>query len=386
MGLAYLSLGKMFVKDNGEPARQVDSKFGASVRQRALELQRRHSWKTQGRGAQFMRGGALWGATPETNELPVTVSGISRGFASGEIFYSLVTPEVSGLFALREGLTEEQRLLHTADFQVREVCASERAQKLAFVMGHSNGISSIAVIGAAGEEMAEVTQGDSVDQAPSWVPDSATEILFQSAGIGRNQAGIAVGRGPFVIEKLNLENGSIETLVEENGFDLLAPRQGTDGSLWYIKRPYTPPNAKAHPFRVLLDFVFFPFRLLFAIFQYLNFFSAKYTGNFLVTQGGARQREADIRQMMIWGNLIEAGKQRGKDEEETPALVPSSWQLIRQGSDGKRETVASGVVSFDLEPDGSVVYSNGRAVYGRSASGETTRLDKGEFILQVISI
>ena len=41
-----MSLGKMLVKENGEPARQVNSKFGASVRERALKLQRRHSWQT----------------------------------------------------------------------------------------------------------------------------------------------------------------------------------------------------------------------------------------------------------------------------------------------------------------------------------------------------
>ncbi|HEX8925192.1 MAG TPA: hypothetical protein VF786_05340 [Terriglobales bacterium] len=385
MGLAYLSLGKMFVKEGDEASRQVDSKFGASVRQRAMELQRRHSWKTQGRGAQFMRGGALWGATPETSELPVSINGISRGFSDGELFYSLITPEISGLFAVRDGLKEEQRLLHTSDFWVREICASKSAQKLAFVMAHRDGTSSIAVIGANGDDMAEVTQGDSVDQAPSWVPGSATVILFQSAGIGRNQAGIAVGRGPFLVEKLNLEDGSIQTVAEEDGFDLLVPRQASDGSLWFIKRPYTPPNAKAHPFKVLLDFALFPFRLLFAVFQFLNFFSAKYTGKFLVTQGGARQREADVRQMMIWGNMIEAAKQGGNDDEETPALVPGNWQLVRQKPDGTREAVANGVVSFDLEADGSVVYSNGRAIYRRSDTGESTRLDRGEFILQVVS-
>ena len=50
-----------------------------------LELHQRNAWKTSGRGAQFMRGGALWGdGERDPAELPIHITGIARGCADGD--------------------------------------------------------------------------------------------------------------------------------------------------------------------------------------------------------------------------------------------------------------------------------------------------------------
>lgn len=384
---AYLAGGKIHVKRDGKPAQIVESKFGQSVRRRAVEMQRRHSWKTQGRGAQFMRGGVLWGVQQREGEsIPIQVCAIARGGEPDEILYSLETSEVSGLFTLVDECKEEKRLLHTSDFKVREVSADEHHDKIACVFTHPDGSSTIAMMGRDGSNVTELTEGDIIDLAPCWVPGRA-QILYQSAGIGRNAQGLALGRGPFTIQRLDVEQGDVTTLAEEERADLLSPHMGLDGSLYFIRRPYTPPNEGISVWRGALDLVLFPFRLLYAIFQYLNFFTATYTGKFLTDGAGTRQKEADLKKMMIWGNMVDASKTaREQRDEETPSLVPSSWQLVRRPLEGEDEVIAKGVLSFDLYKDGAVLYTNGSGIFIRTSDGKTERLAKDSLIQQVSTL
>jgi hypothetical protein len=382
---AYLAQGKLHLKMGDAPVRTVESQFGNSVRQRAQEMQQRHSWKTQGRGAQFMRGGVLWGAADADPALmPIRISGLSCGCQTGELLYSLDTPEIAGLFVVRDAGQHEQRLFHTADYRVGHVTAHPEGKKIACSFTHRGGTSSIAIMNEDGSEMAEATQGDTIDMAPAWVPGNQHELVFQSAGLARNRAGALVGRGPFAVHRLNLNSGELTTIAENSTADLLGPRVASDGTLYYIKRPYRGPNAKVGIAQSALDFVLFPFRLLYALFQYLNFFTMSYTGKSLTSAGGAA-READVRQMMVWGNLIDAQKVRSRGEE-TPSLVPKNWELVRQQPDGATEIIAKGVLSFDLYDDGGVLYSNGSAVYRLGPDAKTERLAKDSLIEQVVAL
>ncbi len=47
------------------------------------------------------------------------------------------------------------------------------------------------------------------------------------------------------------------------------------------------------------------------------------------------------------------------------------------------EVVAKGVLAYDLAPDGSVVYSNGNAIFIRDAAGKTERIHVERLIEQV---
>src|SRR5438093_2122898 len=115
-GFAYLSEGKIHLKIGDLPLRTVESRFGRDVRERAIQLQQRHAWKTQGSGARFMSGGALWGAQDrDPGLMRIAVTGLSRGRQPGELLYALETDEVSGLFALKNFGQEEQRLFHGSD-------------------------------------------------------------------------------------------------------------------------------------------------------------------------------------------------------------------------------------------------------------------------------
>jgi hypothetical protein len=385
---AYLSQGQLHLKLGNDPVRPIDSKFGESVRERAAQINNRNSWKTQGTGAKFMSGGLLWGRQPgDATDFRVDITGISHGCKPGELFYSLSTDDIGGVFLLRERATDELRLLHTADFRVRRLAAGSGQDSVACVVHRKGGSSCISVMRSDGTDMHDVTQGDTIDDSPHWVPGSARELVFQSSAIGRNRAGFAVTQAPFAIHKLDLEAGAVTTLAEDPKFDLLTPQLSADGSLYYIRRPYRDPNQPPSPWRAALDLVLLPFRLLFAVFQFLNFFTMRYTGNTLTTTGNARQKHADIRKMMIWGNMLDADKVADRAHDGTPALVPKSWELIRRRKNSTaEEVIAKGVLSYDLYSDGTVLYSNGSAIYRLDPNGSLERLTKDSLIEQVVAV
>jgi hypothetical protein len=284
----------------------------------------------------------------------------------------------------------EQRVFHTADFRVRHVALSPDGSTIAASIFHHNVTSNIAVLQMEGTDFFEATDGDSFDLAPRWVPGPGRRLVFQSAGVGRDGGGRFAGLGPFTVQELNLDSGEMAILAEQEGHDLLGPQKTADGDLYYIRRPHESGKRKLSVFSALTDTALFPFRMAHAIFQYFNFFSMRYTGKPLATSRGAAQRQPDLKQMMVWGNLIDAdraARENRMGDAEAPSLVPSSWQLVRQSAAGETDVVAKGILSFDIAGDGSLVYSNGSAIHRRVAGGgREERILVGNMIEQVTAL
>jgi hypothetical protein len=386
--LAYLAQGKLHLR-GGHGSNTVESAFGRSLRERAAQIQHRHAWKTQGRGAQFMRG-ALWAEQGrDPGEFRMAITSIASGREPGELLYSLETDDVSGVFRVDPNGVE-QRLFHTADFRVRHLALDPSGSSIAASIFRNNFTSNLAVLQVEGSDFSEVTDGDSFDIAPRWVPGEQRRLVFQSAGLGRDGNGRFRGLGPFAIHQLDLDSGEMECVAEETGFDLLGPQKTADGALYYIRRPHQSLQSKASPVAALNDTVLFPFRMAFAIFQFFNFFSMRYTGKPLATAKGALQRQPDLKQMLVWGNLIDAdraARENGLADTDAPDLVPASWQLVRQSSGGAAEVLATSVLSFDIAADGSLLYSNGSAIH-RIMPGESRgeRILVGKLIEQVTAL
>ena len=388
--LAYLSQNKVHLSGAGATD-TLDSKFGRSLRDRATEIHQRHAWKTAGRGAQFMSG-AMWGAqagTGDPGEFRIAITSVAHGRNPGELLYSLETDSISGIFEV-DAAGVEQRLFHTADFRVRHMALNPDGSRIAASIVHGDFTANIAILQVEGPEFFEASEGDSLDLAPRWVPGPGRKLVFQSAGVGRDGGGRVSGLGPFNVQQIDLDSGEMECLAEDAESDLLAPQKDAGGSLYYIRRPYTGGGRKVNPARALLDAVLFPFRLVQAIFQYFNFFSMRYTGKPLTTAQGGAQRQPDLKQMMIWGNLIDAARAAREDrlgDPEAPSLVPSSWQLVRRSGSGAPEVLAKSVLSFDLAADGSVIYSNGSAVHRIAPDGGSReRIAVGSMIEQVAAL
>ncbi len=172
----------------------------------------------------------------------------------------------------------------------------------------------------------------------------------------------------------------METLQESSRFEYLTPKMDAEGNLFCIRRPYKT-GREVTAGGLLKDIVFFPYRLLRAVFHFLNFFSMIYSGKRLSTQGGDA-KQADPMQMTVWGNLIKA-QQEGRPEEDAPALVDKSWELIRVDENGGTEVLEDAVLCFDLADDGTPVFSNGSGVFALEKDGKRKRLFVDGMIQQI---
>jgi len=377
--LAYLAGGRLHLKLGEAPVRAFDSAFGQQVHDRHLQIHQKHSWKEEGRGARFM-GNLLWGMPERDPVLRFAITSLARGARPGELLYTLDTEGRTAVCLFRAEDASERRLLHGSAQRIRDLRAAPGREHIACSVLHADGTASIAVMGLDATDLREVTEGDAQDRFPAWAPGGGTRLVYQSASLGRDKAGQASALGAAEVHLLDLESGTLETLATEPDRDFLCPQLDADGNLYCVRRPHRIAGGRSFA-RVLLDIVLIPARLLFAVFQYLNFFSTRYTGKPLTT-AGARRKGADIRQMMVWSNLMEAGQ--APDGDEPPPAVPRSWQLVRIRPGQPAETLAEGVLAFDLAGDGSVLYSTGRAIHYLGADGRHQRLVGGERVEAVV--
>lgn len=386
--VAYLAGGKLHLRVGDGEARVVESPFVEQVRTRATRVAERNAWKTQGRGARFMMGlGGMPDAEEELNAgappLPARLTGLSRGPGEGRLLYSLSTGAVNGLFTagLRDG--EEQRLFHSAGLAVSDPCAHPAESLIACTLRGKGGLTRIAVMRADGTDLTEVTEGDSVDAAPSWVPGAAHHVVYHSAGVGRDAAGQIVDLAPFSVQRLDLDKGEVTCVATEPGADLVSPRVAPDGALYCIRRPHTTRRGGSF-LRLVGDVVLFPFRLLWAVLQWFNFFTVRYTGKPLITAGGQKGRRADMRRLLIAGNLLDAARSAGREDDE--ARADPSWHLVRRrgGEDAPWEVVARGVACYDLGGDGAIVWSDGGALHHLAPDGSAKKLAAAKGVERVV--
>ena len=299
------------------------------------------------------------------------------------MLYSLETDDLCAVLSLENLGEEERRLWNKNDKRLSHLCvASDGA--VACSVRHQFGTANLAVRLNEESGFSEATEGDSLDSAPRWIPGEARRLVFQSAGIGRDRHGNFAGLSPFAIQLLDIDSGEMKPLAEDAANDLLTPQMTSDGTLYYIRRPYTT-GREINPLRMLRDLLFFPFRLGNAIFHYLQVFSMIYTGKKLTSAGGPQSRQLDAKEMMIWGNRV-SSELAPKDDNDAPDLVPKSWQLLRQRKDYDPEVIAKGVLAYDLAADGSLVYSNGSGIFMRNAEGKTRRVHVERLIEQVAII
>jgi hypothetical protein len=381
MGLVigYLAQGKVRIKSGTDAPRTLESPYGRSVHDRSVRSQQRHAWKQDGEG--FLSGQMLWGkASTPSGPQPVLFTSLSRGVAPRQVVYSLASGSLCALCEADELGAEERRLWNDNRRRVEHIHTCPRTGNVAFSVQHENGTANIGVMLRGEPGFGEVTEGDSLDTAPRWVPGEERKLVYQSAGIGRNRDGHFLALGPFGVQMVDVDSAEMETLAEDSHADFLSPQFSRDGALHYIRRPYNE-HTRAKPLRALKDTLLLPFRLLYAMFQFLNFFSMRYTGRKLNTPAGTPRKELDLKQMMIWGNLVQAQK---AGEDETMDLVPSSWQLVRRTAGEPEEILAKGVLAYDIAGDGSIVYSNGNAIFVRHPDGRKERVLTERMIEQVV--
>lgn len=388
MAVAYLSGGKLFCKSDAGAPKQIFSPYITEVENRMARSKERNSWK---QGTSFQVSASRDLRQFDGDDPLITVS--SALFCQDRtLLYFLRDEGMGGLFTYDLDTGLETRLLHRQYLDLCDLFLDHSARKIMCTSAGKNGTSNIAMLDIEGNGYRELTGGDTVDAAPTWIGGDDDVVLYQSAGLARNREGCVVAQGHTTIQKLQMRSGVIDTVLESPGHDFMQPRVCADGNLYFIRRPYELPHYSSQ--NVLLDTLLFPFRLLRALFHYLNFFSLMYSRKPLTGASGPAVH-ADIKQIILKGRRIDAEKALREENpiNGVPSLVPRTWELVKRNAQGHETVLATNVASYDLLANGAIVYSNGRAAFllgpgagtNTAAGNQPSMLLKEDLVADVVA-
>lgn len=379
-GFAFLSNGILFYRERNGDVKQLHSAYVQESVDRRDRARARHSWK-EGTSFGIAAGGNM--RSFDAGDTPIVAT--SAVFASnGDLLYFLKDEGIGGLFRREATSGRELRLLSRQNLHLGDLSLSPDGGMFSACSLQAGGVANIALFNSDGSAYREVTSGDTVDAAPAWIPGAPKRLLFQSSGLARDERGYIVAQGPASIQMLDMESGSVAPVLENPHCDYLKPRVDPAGNLLFIRRPYEAPRCGVA--NMLSDMLLFPFRLLRALFHYLNFFSLMYTRKPLTTASGPAVK-VDIRSILLQGRRIDAERALRSERpvHGVPSLVPSSWELVSRSQQGAESVLATNVSSYDISPDGTVVYSNGRGVFVLAKDGSAGLALKDELVAEVIA-
>jgi hypothetical protein len=383
---AYITQGKLFYVE-GDKAREIESAFGLEMQDRMQRMAQSRAWKLSDSFGGMMGGRQLWNVNPDMEmQHPVAITTMARGKEA--LYYFLESRGVGAFCRYDLAEKEERRIFHREHFHGQDLSHHPEEDLIAFAQRNRDQTLKIVVMTTEARDIHEVTEGDGMDMAPSWIPGSKTRLVFQSAGVARNAEGWIVGLAPFALMTLDTESGQLEEVLEDPERDLLSPRYDLEGNLYFIRRPYEGLGRRGIDIVTLLkDIVLFPFRLLRAIFGFLNAFSMLFSQKPLISAGGPKGPEMNPRNIQIWGKWIDLQKvTRDYKNGEPPALVPASWELVKRAPDGAQTVLAKSVAAFDITPQGKLVYTNGRKARWIGKEGKETSVAHTSVMERVLAV
>ena len=379
-GFAFLSNGNIFFREPGGDVKQLHSDYVQDAMDRRERSRERNAWKT-GTSFKVASGGGFRDFEPAERAIVATSATYET---NGDLLYFLKDTSIGGLFRREAASGKELRLLSRQHLHLSDLARSPDGTRIAASSLQSDGSANIALLKEDGSGYQEATGGDTVDSAPAWIPGVPNRLLFQSSGIARHEGGSIVARGHTCILKLDMTSGKVVPILEDASYDFLRPRVDPAGNLLFIRRPYQ--AVRYTTGSLITDTLLLPFRLLRAVFHFLNFFSLTYSRKPLTSASGP-MIHADIKQILLQGRHIDAEKalRNAGAVQGVPSLVPASWQLVRRSLQGDETVLGTHVASFDICADGTVVYSNGQGVFVLEQDGSSALATTGELVAEVVA-
>lgn len=360
--------GELWLHAEGTAAQQIQSPFAKELVERALQSRRTTGWKHAPREQQtgVIPNAALWGQRGgEAGAMQVRFLHACRGGDEDTLFYVLAVGETRGLFRRHLSQDREVRLFHRTGWECEGIAYNPGDQRLVVASRNADGSGHLEVYDEDGNRRGAVTDGDCVDAGPSLVPGRARTVVYQSSGAARHpQTGQLMALSHASVHMLDYGSGQLETLLDDKRYDFVSPRMDAQGRLYAIRRPAEKPVGQRAG-TAFTDVLLMPFRLLKAVFGYLNFFSMVYGKEPLRSAGGPRTPalDQDLGRLWLHGRMIELSKLKN-DPHSGGGLVPRDWELIRIDAPGTSPVVvAQQIACFDLAADGALVYTNGYDIF-----------------------
>lgn len=373
--ILFENLGKFeYATDDCAP-KESESEYLNHYIKSSTQINDKNAWKNRGFGATFRSNGTY--ENEAKKEIHTSVNGIALA-ENGEFFYSITVNEMSGIFRknISETKDSEQHVIHASDMEFYDIDYSGKSQLLAASITNDSFVRNIALFDLRQGDYHILTDGDSIDRHPYFSRSRPNTVLFDSGGIGRDSSGNFVEYGPSAIYRIDTLTNQIEELVSQEGVSLISPKDDDDGNLYYIERPAKYKEKKPN---IFLEILLIPFKLIYAIYRFLEAFTMLFTGKTFTshTSGNNPAKNRNERELFIEGNRIEAEKNLKKSKkrgEKFPGIAPQSWKLLRRGANGESETLMTGVIAFDLDDEGNLIFTNGKNVLLRKKNGSMEKI------------
>ena len=392
----YIAEGKLYEYKDGKE-NGISSVVLNSYLEKVKDSAKRNEWKHNGKGAAFTET-----YDPSVNPESAVNAVFSRisavGEHDGDILYSLEIDRTNGIYRkYKDNPTSEGIVL--CSFENKYYDFDAKKDKLA-VSVYFAGESNIGVYDINTKNLTTYTEGHTIDRAPVFSKQNESLIYFTSTGLPnedpeapKSEAPKSYGqmvseiydntattlRGPTSVCSIDTERGELTEILSDREYDYTSPYSSCDGSLYYIKKPYSL-GAAPNPLGILGDILLFPFRILRALFSFLNVFSATYSGKTLTK--GKNTKYKDEKKTFIDGNLINAEKElqeNARKGEKFPGIIPRSWELHKLDKYGADTLIKKGVASYKvIEESGEIIYSNGSSIVALSSDGKEEKLSSAD--------
>lgn len=363
----------------GEKLQYIQSHYVNDYKEQRDQIRRKRSWKTTGAFSAF-RGDLNPDRYTDVDALvaKATINGLTCQTESEKLIYSVSVGNASGVFVLdpENPTADEGHIIHDTSLFFYGLDYSTSRNEIAVAIEESFMDRNIALLTMEKARLKQITEGDSCDNNPTWSKVDSGVIYYDSAGIGRNKQGMPICLGPRSIHRLDLNTAELEEVVAMKNYDCYLPKLDAHDNLYFIRRPYQKPQTGTS----LIEILQIPFKIVKAIYKWIEFFTIRHTGEPLTSAGNNPVKlKQDLRQMMIDGNIINAEQsleENRRHGELFPGIAPRSWELMRRNADGELVTLKKGVISFDLTDAGEIIYSNGSFLISLKPDGTETKLDK----------
>jgi len=386
MRIVFISEGDLFLKETGRDAVEIESPFAREAIERSTSRNNRQSWKGQGRDeASPFSAQAVWGKQTARLEADhPLMRAVARGCTPDELVYAMAMSASSGLFRYNLRTKEEQRLFHRQDFEACGLSCDQKSGQIVFSSRNTDRLGKLGLVEESTKRRSQLTDGDGHDSNPFHDPTSPNFVYFQTSGVARDENGDIVALGPATIQRLDQNSGDMTTILENEHLDFLQPKIDANGALYYIRRPCA--SRGALPWHQKLKaFFLLPFHLASAVFGFLDAFTRMFAKKSLHPAGGGREIPQQRSRFATFHDTtigLEKILKRGSHVEDTVQIIPSTWELVRRDPSGEEHVLAKHAVSFDLGPEGEIIYSDGLRVW--RLEDHPVKLHSGHIIQSVV--
>lgn len=371
----------MFHFENNE-VQEIHSQYLENYRKNASQIQKKKEWK---RHSDLAMMGAPSQMIPSVED-HLTHEFHGCTFYDSEFLYAVQIENSAGLFRTRPAIESdsEGHLIHNTNKRYSAPCFSSTYRELVYSTLESDGTENLHMVHMDSEDELELTEGDSRDSNPSWDLSGSKAIVYQSTGIGRDMHGHFRLLGPSEINILDLEDEEVLEVASNPAYDYITPIM-YEGNVYAIRRPYA---GNRHKNIGPLALLMIPVNILKTLFSWINFNSMMFRGKPLI-EGDQQAKNDDIhKKLLLHGNLvdahkaIEASKKRG---DAVPALVPASWKLVKITPDGEESEIEESVLAFNLSKEGTLIYSNGSAIFEKKEGEKRNLLRKEQYVQRIVT-